>query len=96
MGKNFSIAALVCGILGIVGAFIPYFNYLTLVLGILGIVFGVKGRKLSEAGATGMATAGSVSYTHLDVYKRQGRGRSPASAVISPVRKSWGIYLKPV
>ena len=60
MGKNFSIAALVCGILGIVGAFIPYVSYFSLVLGILGIVFGVKGRKMSEAGTTGMATAGLV------------------------------------
>ena len=40
-GKNFSIAALVCGILGIVGSFIPIVSYFTLVLAILGIVFGV-------------------------------------------------------
>lgn len=43
--KNISIAALVCGILGIVGSFIPVVQYFTLVLAILGIVFGVKGRK---------------------------------------------------
>lgn len=43
--KNISIAALVCGILGIVGSFIPVVQYFTLVLAILGIVFGVKGRR---------------------------------------------------
>ena len=58
--KNISIAALVCGILGIVGSFIPVVQYFTLVLAILGIVFGVKGRKLAEPGNTGLATAGFV------------------------------------
>lgn len=42
--KSYSIAALVCGILGIVGSFIPVVCYFTFVLAILGIVFGVKGR----------------------------------------------------
>lgn len=37
-GKNFSIAALVCGIVGIVGSFIPIVCYFTLVAAILGIV----------------------------------------------------------
>ena len=45
--KGYSIAALVCGILGIVGSFIPWVCYFTFVLAILGIVFGVKGRKLA-------------------------------------------------
>lgn len=58
--KAFSITALVTGILSIVGAFIPIVCYFTLVLGIVGIVFGVKGRKMSVAGQTGMATAGLV------------------------------------
>ena len=58
--KGFSITALVCGILSIVGSFIPYVNYFTLPLGIVGIVFGVKGRKSAPAGQTGMATAGFV------------------------------------
>ena len=59
-GKNFSIAALVCGILGIVGSFIPIVSYFTLVLAILGIVFGVKGRKLATPETKGLATAGFV------------------------------------
>ena len=58
--KAFSVTALVCGILSIVGAFIPVVCYFTLVLGIVGIIFGVKGRKTAPAGQTGMATAGFV------------------------------------
>ena len=59
-GKNFSIAALGCGILGIVGSFIPIVSYFTLVLAILGIVFGVKGRKMATPETKGLATAGFV------------------------------------
>lgn len=60
--KNFSIAALICGIVGIIGGWIPVVQYFTLVIAILGIVFGVIGKKKSkEAGeATGLATAGLV------------------------------------
>ena len=43
--KGFSIAALVCGILGIIGAWIPVVAYVTFILAILGIVFGAMGRK---------------------------------------------------
>lgn len=62
-GKKFSVAALVLGILGIVGGSIPVICYFTTVCAILGIVFGVKGRKLSVAAngkASGLATAGLV------------------------------------
>ncbi len=57
-----AIAALVCGILGIIGGFIPGIAYFTLVFAILGIVFGVKARRqASQAGQpTGLATAGMV------------------------------------
>lgn len=57
-----SIAALVCGILGIVGAFIPVIMYFTLALGILGIIFGVNGQKKAKTAKTtsGLATAGLV------------------------------------
>lgn len=57
-----SVAALVCGILGIVGSFIPVVKYFTAVLAIIGIVLGVKGRKFAMANNTGMglATAGLV------------------------------------
>lgn len=60
--NNISIAALICGILGLIGGWIPVVVYFTLVLSILAIVFGVKGRKMAQAdGApTGMATAGMV------------------------------------
>lgn len=62
-GKGFSIAALVLGIVGIVGGWIPYVGYVTLVCSILGIIFGAKGRKMSVAAngkASGLATAGLV------------------------------------
>lgn len=52
-----AIAALVCGILGIIGSFIPVVCYFTLVLAILGIVFGVQARKAEK---TGLATAGLI------------------------------------
>lgn len=60
--KNLSIAALVCGILGIVGGFIPVVSYFTLVLAILGIVFGAKATKIAKATGEnkGLATAGLV------------------------------------
>lgn len=41
--KSYSIAALVCGILGIVGSFIPVVCYFTFVLAILGTVIGALG-----------------------------------------------------
>lgn len=62
-GKGLSIAAIVCGILGIIGGFIPVVSYFTFVLAILGIIFGVIGRKKSTAAygkASGLATAGLV------------------------------------
>ncbi len=60
--KGMSIAALVCGILGIVGAFIPVVCYFTFVLAILGIVFGAKGLKVAKENneSTGLAVAGLV------------------------------------
>ena len=62
-GKGLSIAALVLGILGIVGGWIPIVTYFTFVCAILGIIFGVKGRKKSEAiygKPSGLATAGFI------------------------------------
>ena len=60
--NKMSIAALVCGILGIVGSFIPVISYFTLVLAILGIVFGSKGMKIARitGQGQGLATAGLV------------------------------------
>ena len=62
-GKGQSIAALVLGILGIVGGWIPVVCYVTTICAILGIIFGVKGRAKSVAvhgKASGLATAGLV------------------------------------
>ena len=62
-GKGWSIAALVLGILGIVGGSIPVVCYFTTVCAILGIIFCVKGRKMSvaaEGKSSGLATAGLV------------------------------------
>lgn len=60
--NTMAIVALICGILGIVGGFIPVVCYLTLVLAILGIVFGAKGmKKAKETGdGKGLAVAGLV------------------------------------
>ncbi len=57
-----AVAALVCGILGIIGSFIPVVSYFTFILAILGVVFGVKGRKQAVVSGQGMglATAGLV------------------------------------
>lgn len=62
-GQNFSIAALVLGILGIIGGFIPIVCYFTTVCAILGIILGAKGRQMSVAAngtPSGLATAGLV------------------------------------
>lgn len=62
-GKGMSVAALVLGILGIIGGFIPVVCYFTLVCAILGLIFGIIGRKKSVAAdgkASGLATAGMV------------------------------------
>ena len=58
----FSIAALVCGILGIVGSFIPVVCYFTVVLAILGIIFGAKGLGVAKVSGKGkgLAMAGLV------------------------------------
>lgn len=56
--NGLSIAALVCGIVGIVGMFISVIAPFTLILSILGVVFGVLGRK--KCASKGMGTAGLV------------------------------------
>jgi hypothetical protein len=55
-----AIAALVCGIVGIVLGWVPGVNYIALILGILGIVFGALARKNAPADKKGLATAGLV------------------------------------
>lgn len=62
LSKGRAIAALVCGLLGIIGAWIPIVCYFTFVLAILGIVFGAKAKKIAAENnePTGLATAGLV------------------------------------
>lgn len=58
----FAIVALVCGLLGIIGGFIPFVTYVAWLCGILGIVFGAIGmKKAKEVGSgNGLAIAGLV------------------------------------
>ena len=59
--KNKSIVALVCGILGIVGGWIPVVCYFTFVLAIVGLVFGALALKDKPQGNDkGIAVAGLV------------------------------------
>ncbi len=56
-----AVAALICGIIGVVGSFvpIPFLSMFTLVFSIVGIVLGAKARK-NPAQHRGVATAGMV------------------------------------
>lgn len=56
--KGYSIAALVCGILGIVGSFIPWVCYFTFVLAILGSSLESRAGSWHSRIRRGMATAG--------------------------------------
>ncbi len=60
--NGMAVAALICGILGMIGSFIPVVMYFTAILAVLGIVFGVKGKRIARESNTGMglATAGLV------------------------------------
>ncbi len=57
---DFAVAALICGILGLVGGFIPVVSKFLFVLSILGIVFGAKARPVCSPDRKGLATAGMV------------------------------------
>ena len=63
-GKGASIAALVCGIIGVVGGFVSigWFAIVALVLALLGIILGSKGMKNAKASGQGkgLAVAGLV------------------------------------
>lgn len=61
-GNAFSIVALVCGLLAVIGAFIPFVTYGAWIVGVLGIVFGALGMKRSKETNTGhgLAVAGLV------------------------------------
>jgi tetrahydromethanopterin S-methyltransferase subunit C len=57
-----TVAALICGILGILGGFIPGLRYFTGILAVLALVFGAGERKAALAAGrpAGTATAGMV------------------------------------
>ena len=60
--NGLSVAALVCGILGIVLCWIPYVCYFALILSICGVIFGALGMKKAAPGTSGrgMSIAGLV------------------------------------
>ena len=57
---KYAIAALVCGILGLVGGFLPVIGDYIFVLAILGIIFGAKARPVCSQDKRGLATAGMI------------------------------------
>lgn len=62
-GKGLSIAAVVLGIVGILGGYVPVLNYIVVLCTAVGIVLGVQGRKKSVAAlghASGLSTTGLV------------------------------------
>ena len=60
--NGMAIAALVCGIIGVVGCFFGWFAIASLVLSIVGIVLGAKGMQVAKTTGTGngLAIAGLV------------------------------------
>ena len=52
--------ALICGVFGLIGAFIPVVRYFTLFFAILAIVLGVAARKAAPKNKRKMATLGLV------------------------------------
>ncbi len=57
-----AMAALICGVLGMIGGFIPYVQYVAPLCAIAGIVLGVMARNQAKSTGepAGMATAGMV------------------------------------
>lgn len=57
-----AVASLICGILGLIGGWIPVVQYFTLILSIIGLILGIIARKKAaqEGQPKGMATAGIV------------------------------------
>ncbi len=60
--NGMAIAALVCGIVGVVGCFLGYFAFVSLALSVVGIVLGVKGMNVAKTtgAGKGLAIAGLV------------------------------------
>ncbi|MCL2865097.1 MAG: DUF4190 domain-containing protein [Lachnospiraceae bacterium] len=59
-GGGLAVAALVCGILGLVGGSIPYVRGFTGILAVLAIIFGIIARKTAPADKRTIATAGLI------------------------------------
>ena len=60
--NGMAIAALVCGIVGVVGCFLGYFAFVSLALSVVGIVLGAKGMNVAKTtgAGKGLAIAGLV------------------------------------
>ena len=61
--KGFAIAALVLGIVGIVGSWIPFLNWFSFVLAILAVIFGILAvikTKAKGLGMTGLVLGGAA------------------------------------
>ena len=84
-------AALVCGILGLIGGFIPVIQYFTLVLSIVAIILGIKAKKdlQEQSQPTGTATAGmvlgiiSVAITVISIIAVAACARACSSSLLS-------------
>ena len=61
-GQNEAVVSLVLGIIAVVLWFFGYSSIVSVVLGVVGLVYASKAKQLGF---------NAVSYTHLDVYKRQ-------------------------
>ena len=66
-GNGIAVAALTCGLVALVFAWMPLFVVSGFVLGVLGIVFGIRGRRRARlvGAGQGMALTGIVSIAFL-------------------------------
>lgn len=53
--KGFGVAALVLGIVGIVGSWVPVLNWFSIILGILAVIFGILAVVKTESKSIGIA-----------------------------------------
>ena len=62
-GNGLAVAALTCGLVALVFAWMPIFVVIGIALGVLGVVFGVRGRKRARTAGSGqgMALTGLIS-----------------------------------
>jgi hypothetical protein len=62
-GNGFAVAALTCGLVALVFAWMPVLVVVGIALGVLGVVFGIRGRKRARTAGSGhgMALTGLIS-----------------------------------